>query len=260
MANEINQKALYNIGYGLYVLTCNDGVKDNGLIVNTVMQITGAPLRVAVAVNKTNYSHAVIKNTRKLNINCLTVDTPFSVFEKFGFQSGSTVDKFKGETVKRSLNGLVVLDKNVNAYMSLQVEDCIDFGTHEMFICSVVEAETIADAESVTYAYYQKNIKPKPQTAQRKGYVCNICGYIHTGDFPADFICPLCKHGVEDFTQIKREDKTMSKYVCNVCGWIYDEELGNEEIGAAAGTKFEDLPEDFVCPICSVGKDEFTKE
>ena len=195
--------ALFRIGYGLYVVTSNDGKKDNGLIVNTVTQLTDTPNRIAVNINKANYSHHVIKQTGVLNVNCLSVDAPFSVFQQFGFQTGRSVDKFAGQKVYRSDNGLVCLDKDINAFMSLKVEQYVDLGTHGMFICSVTEARVMNDLDTMTYTYYQKNVKPKPETDGKKGFVCKVCGYIYEGDeLPDDFICPLCKHGAADFEPI----------------------------------------------------------
>lgn len=195
-----NLSALFKIGYGLYVVTCNDGKKDNGLIVNTVSQLTSTPVRVMVTVNKSNYSHDVIKESGILNINCLSEETPFSVFQQFGFQSGRNADKFAGEEVSRSDNGLVYLPKYANSFMSLKTEQYLDLGTHGMFICSLTEAQVLSDVETMTYNYYQKNVKPKPQTEKKKGYVCKICGYVYEGDpLPEDFICPICKHGAADF-------------------------------------------------------------
>ena len=199
-----NLSALFNIGYGLYVITSNDGKKDNGLIVNTVTQVTNTPNRLAVTINKENYSHHVIKQTGKMNINCLTVDAPFKVFEQFGFVSGRNVDKFANCTPNHSENGLVVLPRYINSFMSLEVEQYVDLDTHGMFICSVVEARVLSDKETMTYTYYQNNVKPKPETEGKKGYVCKICGYVYEGDvLPDDFICPLCKHGASDFEEIK---------------------------------------------------------
>lgn len=203
-ANKNDLTALFRIGYGLYVVTSNDGKKDNGLIVNTVTQLTDTPNRVAVNINKANYSHHIIKQTGILNVNCLSVDAPFSVFERFGFQSGRTVDKFEGITPVRSDNGLVILPKYINAAISLKVEQYVDLATHGMFICSVTEARVMNDKETMTYTYYQNNVKPKPDTEGKKGFVCKICGYIYEGDvLPDDFICPLCKHGVADFEPIQ---------------------------------------------------------
>ena len=204
-ANKKDMTALFRIGYGLYVVTSNDGKKDNGLIVNAVSQVTDSPNRVAVTINKANYSHHVIKQTGVMNVNCLSVDAPFKVFETFGFQSGRTADKFAGfeEELPRSDNGLVFLPRFINAFMSLKVENYIDLGSHGMFICSVEEARVMSERETMTYAYYQSNVKPKPQTEGKKGFVCKVCGYIYEGDtLPDDFICPLCKHGAADFEPI----------------------------------------------------------
>ncbi len=203
-ANKSDMTALFKIGYGLYVVTSNDGKKDNGLIVNTVSQVTDTPNRIAVTINKANYSHHVIKQTGIMNVNCLTVEAPFKVFETFGFQSGRNVDKFADCTPLRSDNGLVFLPRYINAFMSLKVEQYVDLDSHGMFICSVTEARVISDVETMTYAYYHTNVKPKPQTEGKKGYVCTVCGYVYEGDeLPEDFICPLCKHGVQDFEPIK---------------------------------------------------------
>ena len=201
---KVDPTALFRIGYGLYVVTSNDGKKDNGLIVNTVIQLTDQPNRVAVNINKENYSHHVIKQTGVMNVNCLSVEAPFQVFENFGFQSGRQADKFAGWETPRSENGLVILPKYINAFMSLKVEQFVDLGTHGMFICSVTEARVINKKDTMTYTYYQENVKPKPQTEGKKGFVCTVCGYIYEGDvLPDDFICPLCKHGVADFVPIE---------------------------------------------------------
>jgi len=203
-ANKNDLSALFNIGYGLYVVTSNDGKKDNGLIVNTVTQVTNTPNRIAVTINKQNYSHHVIKQTGVMNVNCLSVEAPFKVFENFGFRSGRNADKFEGcETILRSDNGLVFLPKYINSFMSLKVEDYVDLDTHGMFICSITEARVLADKETMTYTYYQNNVKPKPETEGKKGWVCKVCGYVYEGDeLPDDIVCPLCKHGAADFEQI----------------------------------------------------------
>ena len=202
MATE--PKALFRVEYGLYVLTTNDTKKDNGMVVNTVMQLTSTPERIAVTVNKAAYSHDIIKQSGKLNINCLDQNAPFSLFERFGFQSGRTVDKFEGVTPLRSQNGLAVLPEHVNAYLSLAVEDYIDFGTHGMFVCSITESAVLSDTPTMTYSHYHKAVKPKPVTEKKTGYVCRICGYVYEGDpLPADFVCPWCNHGAADFEPIE---------------------------------------------------------
>jgi len=203
-ADKNDLKALFKIGYGLYVVTCNDGRKDNGLIVNTVTQLTSSPNRIAVGINKQNYSHDVIKKTGILNVNCLSVDAPFSIFQHFGFQSGKNVDKFADFECLHSDNGLPFLTHYINAFMSLKVEQYLDLGTHGMFICSVTEARVMSDKDTMTYTYYQKNVKPKPETKGKKGWVCKVCGYVYEGEtLPEDFVCPLCKHGAVDFEPIK---------------------------------------------------------
>ena len=202
-ANKNNLNALLDIGYGLYVVTSNDGKKDNGLIVNTVTQLTSAPNRIAVTINKQNYSHHIIRQTGIMNINCLSEDTPFDVFETFGFQSGRTTDKFADCTPLRSDNGLIFLPRYINSFLSLKVEQYIDLDTHGMFICSITEARVISAAETMTYSFYQNCVKPRPATEGKKGFVCKVCGFIYEGDtLPEDYICPLCKHGSADFEPI----------------------------------------------------------
>ena len=202
----LDLKALHNIAYGLYVVTSNDGKKDNGLIVNTVIQVTSTPTRVSVTINKQNYSHDVIRSTGKMNVNCLDITAPFALFQNFGFRSGREADKFAGLEVRRSQNGLPVLPEHINAWMSLQVVDYLDLGTHGMFLCDVTEAGAVAGAETMTYSYYHKEVKPKPQPQEqkKKGYVCKICGWVYEGDpLPEDIVCPVCKHGYEDFEPLK---------------------------------------------------------
>ncbi len=201
---EIDSKALFKIGYGLYVVTSRDGNKDNGLIVNTVTQLTDTPLRVAVNINKLNYSHDMIKKSGVLNVNCLNIEAPFSIFQQYGFASGKDKNKFEGKEIVRSANGVAVLTEFVNSVISLKVDQYVDLGTHGMFICSVTESKVINNVETMTYNYYQANVKPKPQTEKKKGYVCKVCGYVYEGDeLPDDFVCPLCKHGPADFEEIK---------------------------------------------------------
>ena len=201
---ELDPKALFKIGYGLYVVTSRDGNKDNGCIVNTVSQLTDTPLRVAVNINKANFSHDLIKKTGVLNVNCLNNEAPFSVFQEFGFVSGRDKNKFEGKEIIRSENGLAVLPNYINAFISLKVDQYVDLGTHGMFICSVTESKIINNVETMTYNYYQANVKPKPDTQKKKGFVCKVCGYVYEGDeLPEDIICPLCKHGAADFEPIK---------------------------------------------------------
>ena len=196
-------KALFNIGYGLYVVTSNDGKKDNGAIVNTVMQITDNPNRLAVCINKKNFTYEIVKNSGKLNVNVLDESAPFSVFQNFGFKSGRDSDKFKGFDSFRAENGLLVLTDHINSFISLEVENYVDVDTHGMFICKVTDARTLYDTPTMTYSYYHKNVKPKPNSDVKKGYRCKICGYVYEGEpLPEDFVCPLCKHPASDFEKI----------------------------------------------------------
>jgi len=200
----MDTKALFKIGYGLYVLTANDGIKDNGCIINTVMQVTSNPCQIGVAVNKLNYTNKMIQTNKKFNVSVLSENVKFDVFKHFGFQSGASVNKFENYTdMKRSPNGLYYITKDTNAYMSAYVKQEIDLGSHTLFIAQLVGAETLSDSPTVTYDYYQKNIKPKPQETKKSGWRCKICGYVYEGEeLPPDFICPWCKHGAEDFEKI----------------------------------------------------------
>jgi flavorubredoxin/flavin reductase (DIM6/NTAB) family NADH-FMN oxidoreductase RutF len=202
---KVEPNAMFKLSYGLFVLTAQskDG-KDNGCIINTVMQVTDSPKRITIAVNKANYTHDLILKSGIFNVSVLTEDAPFKVFQQFGFQSGRDADKFagcEGDPV-RSENGLRYIPKYTNAFLSGKVIKAEDMGTHTLFTAEVTEAKVLSDGKSVTYAYYFENIKPKPQpTAEKKkGFVCKICGYVYEGDeLPPDFVCPLCKHGAEDF-------------------------------------------------------------
>ena len=201
---KTDPRALYNIGYGLYVVTSNDGEKDNGLIVNSVMQLTSSPEQLAVCINKQNYSHDTIRSKGKMNVNCLSVSTPFKVFEAFGFKSGRDTSKFEDCTPRRSENGLAVLPRYINAYMSLEVNSYVDLGTHGMFICTLTESAVVSEEETMSYAYYHKNVKPKPDEKKESGsYICTVCGYVHDEKPDADFVCPICKHDASVFEPIK---------------------------------------------------------
>ena len=199
----IDPTALFNIGYGLYVVTSNDGVKDNGLIVNTVTQVTDNPNRIAVTINKRNYSCGTIAKTGMLNVSTLSEDAPFKLFQRFGFQSGKDTDKLADfKHGQRASNGLLFLTKYANAYLCCSVINQVDLGTHIMFICDVTECANLSSLETMTYSYYFKNVKPKPES-EKKGYVCRICGWVYEGEeLPEDIVCPLCKHGAADFEPI----------------------------------------------------------
>ena len=197
----MDNSVMYKLSYGLFVLTAKDGEKDNGCIINTAMQVTGDPNRIIVVVNKQNYTHDMIMKTKKFNVSIIDTDADFELFKHYGFQSGRDVDKMDGESFSRSENGVAYLNEMVNGYISGEVISETDLGTHTMFLADVVDGKTIEkDKESVTYAYYHKNIKPSPVKTSKKGWVCKICGYIYEGEvLPPDFICPLCKHPASDF-------------------------------------------------------------
>ncbi len=202
---EIDPNAMFKLSYGLFVLTANDGTRDNGCIINTVMQVTDVKKRITIAVNKANYTHDIIKKTGEFNISVLTTDAPFKLFQQFGFQSGRDVDKFaQGGAEARTANGLRYVPEYSNAVISGKVTEAYEYDTHTLFVADVTEAAVLSNVPSVTYQYYFDHIKPKPQpTTDKKGYVCKICGYIYEGEtLPDDFICPLCKHGAADFEKL----------------------------------------------------------
>ena len=199
----IDNKAFFKLSYGLFVLTTSDGTRDNGCIVNTVAQV--ADNKISVAVSKANYTAETIVKTGKMNALCLSVEAPFAVFEAFGFRSGRDVDKFADCAPERSENGLAVLPRYINSYISLTVTDTVDLGSHLLFICDATEAKVVSDAESMTYAYYHANVKPKKEAKpSAKGYVCTVCGFVYDEEtIPDDYECPLCHHPRSVFEEIK---------------------------------------------------------
>jgi flavin reductase (DIM6/NTAB) family NADH-FMN oxidoreductase RutF len=204
----MDKKAMYNLTYGLYILTAKDGEADNGCIINTATQVTTEPNRIIIAVNKNNHTHDMIQKTGEFNLSILTNDTDFDTIKHWGFQSGKNVNKVPegtNATIKRAANGIVYIDsKQTNAVISGKVISATDLGTHTLFLADVTDCEELSNSPSVTYAYYQKNIKPAPeQQEKKKGFICNICGYIYEGDtLPEDFICPWCKHPASDFSPL----------------------------------------------------------
>ncbi len=202
---EVDPTAMFKLSYGLFVLSAKDGDKDNGCITNTVMQVTDVKKRIAIAVNKANYTHDMIMKTGAFNVSVLTTEAPFKLFKQFGFQSGRDVDKFAdGGVQARTANGISYVPEYSNAVISGKVVETQEYDTHTLFIAEVTEAAVLSNVPSVTYQYYFDHIKPQPQpTTEKSGYVCKICGYIYEGEeLPADFICPLCKHGAEDFEKL----------------------------------------------------------
>ncbi len=201
---KVEPNAMFKLSYGLFVLSANDG-KDNGCIINTVTQITDTPKRISIAVNKANHTHDQIMKTGAFNVSVLSNDATFALFERFGFKSGRDADKFAGlEGVERSENGLTYLTEATNAFISGKVVQTLDYDTHTVFIADVTEAKVLSNVPSLTYAYYFDHVKPKPAVLnEQKGWVCKICGYVYEGeDLPADYVCPLCKHGPEDFEKL----------------------------------------------------------
>ena len=202
----MDNKAMFKIGYGLYVLTANEGEKDNGCIINTAIQVTSTPNRIAVTVNKQNKTHDMILATNTFNLSVLTTQAPFGIFKHFGFQTGKNVNKFEElEGYSRAENRVCYIAQYTNAYISGKVVQTIDLGTHTMFLADVTDAKVLSSVPTVTYDYYQQNIKPKPQPKEevKVGYRCEICGYIYEGEqLPEDFVCPVCKHGASDFVKI----------------------------------------------------------
>ncbi len=198
----MNADALFSISYGLFVLTARQAGRDNGCVVNTVQQVTHSPLRLTAAVSKDSLTHHMILHTGVFNVSVLNRDAPFAVFQHYGFQSGRATDKIVGEPI-RAANGLVYLPAVSNAYFSCQVVQTVDLDTHSLFLADVTEAEVLNDIPSMTYADYHAYVKPKPQNAQ-SGWRCKVCGYVYEGEaLPPDFICPLCRHGAEDFEKIR---------------------------------------------------------
>jgi len=199
----IDNDAMFKLSYGLFVLTVRDGEKDNGCIINTVTQISHDPLRVSIAVNKANLTHDMLLKTRAFNVSVLTESAPFRIFQQFGFHSGKDTDKFAGSGYsERAANGIRYVPEHVSGMISAKVVESFDSGSHTLFVADVTQAFAISNEKSVTYQYYFDHIKPKPQPpkADKKGFVCKICGYVHEGDeLPDDFICPLCKHCAKDF-------------------------------------------------------------
>ncbi len=201
---KIDPTALFKIGYGMYVITSNDGKRDNGMIGNTVAQVSNDPSRLIVGINKANYSCEIIQKSGEMNVCTLNEQAPFQVFEQFGFQSGRDVAKFADfDHFDRSGNKLPYLNKYANGYMSLKVFDTVDTGSHIMFFCDIVESAVLNSVPSMSYDFYRKNVKPRP-AEEVKGWVCDVCGYVYEGEkLPEDFICPLCKHGASDFSKVE---------------------------------------------------------
>ena len=245
----MDNKALQKIGYGLYVLTTRDGGKDNGCIVNTFAQIAAEPLTFGVSVSKNNYSCELLQASQEFNITVLDESVRFETFKHFGFQSGKNLDKFAGMELPRSSNGLYYIKKNANAYFSCRVQSMTDLGSHMFFVATVEDMQVLdKDAETVTYSYYQRNIKPQPpvkNSAAKTVWRCSVCGYEHEAEtWPEDFTCPLCKRPAEKFTKAVIAPAPKTIWRCSVCDYEYEG---------------EELPADYVCPLCKHGAADFIK-
>lgn len=201
----MDSKAMFNLSYGLFILTARDGEKDNGCIVNTVGQVTSQPNRISLTVNKSNYTHDMILRTKEFNVSVLSENSKFETYRHWGFQSGRNTDKLESVSFKRSANGLVYITDETNSYLSAKVVSSMDLGTHTLFIAEVTDGEVLSQNPSATYSFYQNNIKPRPDSAEKKkGFICTVCGYIYEGDtLPDDFICPVCKHPASDFKPLQ---------------------------------------------------------
>ena len=254
----MNTKALYNLTYGVYLMSARENGKDNACIINTAVQVANNPTRISVAAIKGNLTHDMIVKTGKLNLSALSVDAPFSLFEHFGMQSGRNVDKFATFTdVARSENGLLYLTKYATAFLSLNVVESYDLGSHTLFIGELVDAETLENAENCTYGYYQTVIKASAtKPVAKTGWRCTVCNHVYEGEnLPDDYICPICKHGKEDFEKIGGEatpkveevkpETTVvgsKKFVCSVCGYVHEGDSAPDQ-----------------CPVCKVPSDKFTE-
>ncbi len=242
---------LFKISYGLYVLSAREGSKDNGCIINTLMQQTSTPEKLSVTVNKLNCTHDMIKNTLTATCAILSEKISFEIIKGFGMRSGHQENKFEGVNASRSKNGCLVPLDGVLGYFDLKVVETIDLGSHTMFVCEVTDRVILdEESESLTYSYYQKFIKPKPASQAKpkeEAYICTICGYIHKGPITDDIICPICKHGREAFIPLKEESKIPESkpkkeaYICTICGYIQE----------------GPITDDIICPICKHGREAF---
>lgn len=242
----MNSKALYNLTYGLYLLTACENGKDNGCIINTAVQVASEPARISISVIRGNKTCDMILASGQFNISSITDTAPFELFRHFGMQSGRDANKFEGfDGVAHSENGLYYLTEHSNMFLSAKVTEKLDLGSHILFIAEVTDGEVLSEANSCTYGFYQSNIKPKTKKTEKKQWVCTVCGYVYEGEeVPDDFLCPLCKHGKEDFELVGDEaPKEETKWVCSICGYVHVGETPPES-----------------CPLCKVGPELFKKE
>ena len=246
----MDQKTLYQLTYGLFVLTARAGERESGCIINTAGQVASGPERLSIAVNKANFTHELVRQSGRFNLSILSEEADFAVFRRFGFQSGREVDKFAGFSgFARSENGLPYITEGVNGYISAKVEQQVDLGSHTLFIAVIEDMRVLSKVPSASYAYYHAHIKPKPQAPEAEGktvWRCAICGYIYEGEqLPEDFVCPLCKHPASDFEKVEAPNAAKkTAWRCAICGYIYEG---------------EQLPEGFVCPLCKHPASDFEK-
>ena len=226
----MNLKALYKLGYGLYIVSSRNGDRLNGQIANTVFQITSEPPTIAVSINKSNLTHEFIKESKVLAVSVLSQDTPLSFIGHFGFKSGRDMDKLEGINYKAGVTQAPVVTDNALAYLEAKVIQQVDVGTHTIFIGELAGADVLKDGEPMTYAYYhQVKRGTTPKTAP-------------------------------SYVEEKKEAvPKMAKYRCTVCGWVYDPELGDSDGGIKPGTPFEEIPDDWVCPVCGAAKSDFER-
>ena len=255
----MNNKSLYNLTYGVYWMSAREGDKDNACIINTAVQVANNPTRISIAAIKGNLTHDMILATGKCNLSPLTTDAPFSLFERFGMQSGRNVDKLVGfSAVCRSDNGLYYLTEYSTAFLSLNIVESHDLGSHTLFIGELVDGEVLASAENCTYGYYQTVIKASAvKPAAKSGWRCTVCNHVYEGEnLPEDYVCPICKHGAEDFEKIGVESAPArsadvkpattegeTRYICSVCGYVHEGDSAPEK-----------------CPQCGVSADKFNKQ
>ena len=209
----MNLDALTKISYGLFILTSTDGERQNGCVINTLAQQTSSPLNISITVNKSNYTHDMIIKSGLFNVSVIDTTATFDLFRHFGFNSGKDSEKIKSyKFIDYAENGIAYVSNNTNAYFSAKVISAVDLGTHTIFIAEATDCKVLSYNQSMTYEYYHKSVKPKPETSDNNGWRCKICGYIHNGnDLPDDFTCPLCKHGKEDFEKIESQNNSTNK-------------------------------------------------
>lgn len=245
----MDQKALWKLTYGLYLLTAQQDGRDNGCIINTAVQVAENPVRISISVSKGGLTHEMALATGRFSVTALSVDAPFALYQHFGMQSGREADKFAGRhDVARGESGLIHLTENACGHLDCTVLQTIDLGDHTLFIAEVTDGAVLSDRPACTYAYYQSDVKQKPQPLKKRGWICSVCGYVYEGDeVPDDFLCPLCKHGKKDFVPAEEpasaEPQPAVKWVCSVCGYVHEGDVPPE-----------------TCPLCKMPAEKFQRQ